>query len=163
MAYSLNYTFGLGSANTGLTLRAQILNTSGSNTGSEITTGIVEIGNGWYYARVTTIPDDHEGSIKFYESGSPSTPLIAFSVDPKEGEYLDQQLTTLLTTAMVEDYAADGSPVSVLQALYEILQFHNEREIASTTMTVKKRDGSTTAYTLTLNDATSPTSISRSG
>ena len=69
----------------------------------------------------------------------------------------------ILYTALTETYASDGSTGTLAQLLYEIVQFHNERNIGSTTITVKKRDGSTTAYSLTLNDATSPTSISRSG
>jgi hypothetical protein len=36
-----------------------------------------------------------------------------------------------------------------------------EMAISGTTMTVKKLDGTTTAMTLTLNDATNPTSITR--
>ena len=57
-------------------------------------------------------------------------------------------VAALLTTTMTEAYAADGAAATLAQALYEIMQFHNERTVAATTVTVKKRDGSTTAYTL---------------
>jgi len=77
------------------------------------------------------------------------------------GKYLDQQLTTLLTTAMTEAYAADGATMTVAQALYEIAQSIGEFSISGTTLTVKKRDGSTTAATYTLNDSSSPTSRTR--
>ena len=54
----------------------------------------------------------------------------------------------LLTTTMTESYAADGAAATLAQALYEIMQFHNERAIGASTITVRKRDGSITAYTL---------------
>ncbi len=42
-----------------------------------------------------------------------------------------------------------------------INQFLTERAVSSTTVTVKKVDGSTSLMTFTLDDATSPTSITR--
>lgn len=69
--------------------------------------------------------------------------------------------TAVLTTAMTEAYAADGATFTVAQALYEIAQSIGDFSISGTTLTVKKRDGSTTAATYTLNDATSPTSRTR--
>ena len=60
-----------------------------------------------------------------------------------------------------DSYSADGVQPTVAQALLEIRQFLLERATAGTTVTVKKPDGSTTAMTLTLNDATTPTSITR--
>jgi hypothetical protein len=65
------------------------------------------------------------------------------------------------TTAMTESYAADGATMTPAQALYMIKQMMQEMVISGTTMTVKKLDGTTTAMTLTLNDATNPTSITR--
>jgi hypothetical protein len=44
-----------------------------------------------------------------------------------------------------------------------IVQFLLERAVSGTTCTVKKVDGSTTLMTLTLNDGTSPTEITRTG
>lgn len=67
----------------------------------------------------------------------------------------------VLTTAMTESYSADGGTMTLAQALYQLCQYNQDRSIASTTMTVKKVDGTTTAYTITLNDATTPTSVSR--
>jgi len=69
--------------------------------------------------------------------------------------------TTLLTTQMTEAYAADGTAPTVAQALFAIQQFLQERSTATTTVTVKKLDGSTSAMTFTLDDATTPTSITR--
>lgn len=63
------------------------------------------------------------------------------------------------TATMTESYAAQGAPMTPVQALYQINQHLGESGISSTTKTVKKRDGSTTAKTFTLDSATTPTSI----
>lgn len=70
-------------------------------------------------------------------------------------------LDSLLTTAMTESYASDGSPPSLAQALFAIQQFLQEKVASGTALTVKQLDGSTTAMTFLLNDATNPTSITR--
>jgi hypothetical protein len=67
----------------------------------------------------------------------------------------------ITTDAMTEAYAADGVAPSVQQSLFQIMQFLHEASVSGTTVTVKKVNGSTTAYTLTINDATTPTSITR--
>lgn len=68
---------------------------------------------------------------------------------------------TIRGRQLTESYAADGVAPTVEQALFLIQQMLTEMSIAGTTMTVKKLDGATTAATLTLNDATTPTSITR--
>lgn len=77
------------------------------------------------------------------------------------GANIDQQLTTLLTTAMTESYASDGSAPTLAQAQFATQQFLQERSISNLTLTVKKLDGTTTAQTFTLNDAATPSSITR--
>ena len=67
----------------------------------------------------------------------------------------------MLTTAMTESYNADGAAPTLAQAMFLCMQRLTEFAISGTTVTVKKLDGSTTAYTLTLDDATSPTSSTR--
>ena len=74
-----------------------------------------------------------------------------------------ENATAATTTAMAEAYSTDGGTVTLAQGIYELLARDQEISISGTTMTVKKRDGTTTAYTLTLNDATSPTAVTRSG
>lgn len=64
------------------------------------------------------------------------------------------------TSALTEVYAAQGSPFTLASALYGINQMLNQKAISGTTVTVKKRDGSTTAKTFTLDSATTPTTIS---
>lgn len=68
----------------------------------------------------------------------------------------------ILTTQMTESYAADGVPPTLTQAVMLIQQLLAEKAINSTTQTVKKLDGTTTAATFTLDSATAPTSITRS-
>ncbi len=65
------------------------------------------------------------------------------------------------TTAMTESYAANGVAPSPVQALYAIQQYLMDFSISSTNYTVKKLNNSTTAYVVTLNDATSPTAAAR--
>ena len=74
------------------------------------------------------------------------------------GDDIDADFTT---TQLTESYAADGSAPTVAQALLMIQQMLTEMSIAGTVATVKKLDGSTTAATFTLNDASSPSSITR--
>lgn len=69
--------------------------------------------------------------------------------------------TAALTTAMTESYSTDGGTTTLAQALYLIQARLGDFSISGTTLTVKKVDGSTTAATYTLNDGTSPTSITR--
>ena len=64
-------------------------------------------------------------------------------------------------TALTEGYATDGAAATPAQLLYMILAALTEFSISGTTITVKKLDGSTTAATFTLNDATNPTSRTR--
>lgn len=67
----------------------------------------------------------------------------------------------VLTTAMTESYGTDGAAPTLTQAVLLALQILSESSVSGTTLTVKKLDGSTTAATFTLSDATTPTSITR--
>lgn len=67
--------------------------------------------------------------------------------------------TAVLTNTMTESYPTKGSSFTLAQGIYDLVQQFNEQSISGTTMTVKKRDQSTTAKTFTLNDATNPTGI----
>ena len=71
------------------------------------------------------------------------------------------EMDAMWTTAMTESYASDGAAMTPAQALYMILCSVSEFAISSTTITGKKLDGSTTAMTWTINDATNPTSRTR--
>lgn len=67
------------------------------------------------------------------------------------------------TTTLTEAYAADGAAGTPAQLMYETLQSLTEFAISGTTITVKKRDGSTTAATFTIDSSTAPTLRYRSG
>ena len=71
------------------------------------------------------------------------------------------EMDAMWTTALTESYAADGAAATPAQLLYMILCSVSEFAISSTTSTGKKVDGSTTAMTWTINDATNPTSRTR--
>jgi hypothetical protein len=65
------------------------------------------------------------------------------------------------TTALTEAYANDNATFTPAQALYMLWSALAEFSIATTTITAKKLDGSTTAMTFTLDDASNPTSRTR--
>ncbi len=67
----------------------------------------------------------------------------------------------LLTTAMAESYAADGAAATLTQLLYQIYSAIVEVSISGTALSMKKLDGSTVWGICTLDDATTPTSRSR--
>lgn len=74
---------------------------------------------------------------------------------------LDGKGDWLPSSAMTESYAADGDAPTPAQALFFIQQLLSDFIISGSTLTVRKLDGSTTAFTLTLNDATNPTGATR--
>jgi len=65
------------------------------------------------------------------------------------------------TTAMTESYAANTTQPTPIQALYAIQQYLMDFVISGTSYTVQKLDNSTTAFVVTLNDATNPTGADR--
>ena len=71
------------------------------------------------------------------------------------------EMDAMWTTAATESYAGDNAAATPAQLLYMILCTVSEFSVSGTTITGKKLDGSTTAMTWTINDATSPTSRTR--
>lgn len=65
------------------------------------------------------------------------------------------------TVAMTESYAANAAAPTPIQAMFAIHQYLQQFSISTTNYTVKKLDNSTTAFVVTLNDATSPTAAAR--
>jgi len=70
-------------------------------------------------------------------------------------------LGTMLTTQLTESYAPNGTAPTAAQALFAIQQMLTDFAISGTSITVQKLDHATTAFVVTLNDATSPTSAQR--
>lgn len=74
---------------------------------------------------------------------------------------VQSEVDDALDSVIADSVAADGSRPSVRQALLMVTRFLMERSVTSTTLTVYKEDGTTVSMTFTLNDATSPTSLTR--
>ena len=70
-------------------------------------------------------------------------------------------VTVDYTKVVTEAYSTKGGTATHAQLLHEINQHLQEMSISGTTMTIKRRDGSTDAETLTLDSSTNPTSITR--
>lgn len=93
--YTLDFAINLGASQTGLTLKAILVNSTGVVVGSEITTTFTEIGLGQYLAHLTAIPDSFRGGIKFYTGTLPSG-LRAFSaINPQEAEFSDVKTSSV--------------------------------------------------------------------
>jgi hypothetical protein len=85
-----------------------------------------------------------------------------WEVDTLSAAQVNAEVVDALTVDLLADsVAADGTRPTIAQALYEIVQFLTEQAIVGTTVTVKKVDGTTSLMTFTLNDASSPTTITR--
>ena len=74
---------------------------------------------------------------------------------------VNTEVDSAWTTQMADSIPADGTISTREQALYAILQLLTEFAISGTTLTVRKVDGSTSLMTLTLDDATNPTALTR--
>jgi hypothetical protein len=112
MAYASCTSIALGASQTGLTLKAQLVDADGVNVGSEITTGFTEIANGYYLWYYDGFPDGHRGGVKFLTTGNV---FKAFhSINPEEGENLDAKVGTRLAAA---DYTApDNASIALIKA-----------------------------------------------
>jgi len=127
MAYTLDFSINLGAAGAGLTdLRAQLVNTSGANVGSAVSTGFTEIGtaSGFYLWHYTAMPDAHRGGVKFYSNAASSVVLAFMAINPEEAEYIISPVTlvaniwsyitrTLTTSASSGSEPLDGSDLNI--------------------------------------------------
>ncbi len=109
-------------------------------------------------ANLTNAPTNGDFTATMKTSLNAATPAV--TVSDKTGFALTSAYDFAKgTVAMTESYAAQGATLTPVQAFYQLVQQDGQMAIAGTTMTVKKRDGSTTAKTFTLDSATTPTSI----
>jgi hypothetical protein len=92
---------------------------------------------------------------------STSIATDAIDADALAADALTEIFNKITQTALTEGYAADGATATLEQMLYMLWSALAEFSISSTTITCKKLDGSTTALTFTLDDATNPTSRTR--
>jgi hypothetical protein len=73
----------------------------------------------------------------------------------------DISVSDILTTQMTEAYAANGVAPTLAQCMFAIHQFKMQHGISGTAWTVRKLDNTTTAFVVTLDDATNPTDAKR--
>jgi len=71
------------------------------------------------------------------------------------------QVAAVLTTAITESYRANGAAPTLAQFMSEVIAHLGESAISGTTKTISKFDHVTAAETFTLDDATTPSSITR--
>ena len=95
------------------------------------------------------------------EIGAAGAGLTAVPWNATWDAEVQSEVDDALDTIVADSVPADGTRPTFEQALYMIWQFLAERSVSGTTVTVKKADGSTGLMTFTLNDATTPTSITR--
>lgn len=86
----------------------------------------------------------------------------AIDADALAADALTEIFTKVFTTAITEAYAAAGAAPTLAQFMMLVQQALTEFAISSTTLTINQLDGTTPAATLTLDDASAPTSITRS-
>lgn len=115
---------------------------------SRVTGAVVLAGSapGWYTDPVDVSAD--VSAIKAKTDNLPAAPAATGDIPT---------LTQILTTTMTEAYAAAGAGFSLAQALYEISANVSEVAFSGAAGTFYKRDHTTPAGTITLDDATTPT------
>lgn len=112
-------------------------------------------------ATILAAVDTEVGAIKAVTDAitATGTGLSAIPWNAAWDAEVQSEVDDALKAALTEGYRGTGATGSVRDLLYEIIAHLGESAIASTTKTLKKLDGSTTAKTYTLDSATTPTSI----
>lgn len=98
------------------------------------------------------------GVVTDNRTGTPTLTNKAVSQEAINTEVVD----VLRTDTLPDDYAAHEAQPTFAEAILAIHQFLFERSVSGTTVTVQKPDGTTSAMTLTLDDANNPTAVHRS-
>ena len=102
MAYTLSISIVLGSSQTGLTLKAQLVDSAGADVGGEVATGYVEIGSGNYLWTHAGFPDAFRGGVKFYTGVAPGTLKAFAGINPEEAEYVNSRLPAALVSGRID-------------------------------------------------------------
>lgn len=87
MSYPLSFSLSFGSGRAGILsdLRAQLIDTTGSNVGGVISSGFIEVGTG-NYAFLASIPTSHRGGLTFYRNSN--NEILAYaSINPEDDEF----------------------------------------------------------------------------
>lgn len=150
MAFQLCIAISLGSAKAGLTLKAQLVDSAGSNVGSAVTTGFSERAGGMYLWNYASFPDAFRGIVEFRDNGSSELYAIE-QVNPEELNVAGSGALTAaernaIADAILNRNVAGGSSAGrlVKEALYAL---RNKRAEAGGTMTVYGVDDSTPSWT----------------
>lgn len=111
--------------------------------------------------QVTTVTGNVNGSVASVTAG-----VTVTTNNDKTGYTLtaagnNAAADALLARVVTESYSVKGATRTVAQFLYEIAQKLFERSVAGTTETINKLDGVTPAMTETINNAVTPTAITR--
>lgn len=104
------------------------------------------------------------GSVGSVSAGGITAASIAtdaIDADSLAADAVTEIANAVLTSGLIESYAADGAAFTLAQAQFMIWSFLGEKNISGTTLTAKKLDGITAAMTFTLDSDTAPTSITR--
>jgi hypothetical protein len=86
----------------------------------------------------------------------------AIDADALKADAVTEIAAGILATALADVYAANGVAPTLQQAVMAIHQMLMAFEIVSTEIRVKKLDGSSSAFNVTLDDAVAPTEAIRS-
>ncbi len=71
------------------------------------------------------------------------------------------QIAAALTATIADSTPADGTRPSLASGVLMLVRYMLERGVSGTTMSVFKEDGTTTAYTMTLNNGVTPSLYTR--
>lgn len=111
--YTKNYALNLGAGQTGLTLEAQFVNSSGVNVGAAVTTGFTEIGGGFYLWTYASFDDTFRGGIKFQVAGGGALKtFVALNPPVSDTRWAPYgNLVTLATTLLNFDTFVSGAKI----------------------------------------------------
>lgn len=114
-------------------------------------------------AKTTNLPSDPADESQIEAAISAAASTLAAAIAALNNLSQAQVLTQVnagLDATLADSIPAVGSRPSLRQAAYMGTQFLVERSVSGTTMTIKKPGGAT-LFTITLNDATTPTALQR--
>lgn len=112
MSYA--FDFALSGLTPGLTdLRAQLVDTTGANAGSPLSTGFIDQGSGFYQWHAAAIPAGHQGGVKFYSAAAPAVTLALMAINPQINEVWSNATRTLTQTAQQIVTGLTGSTITV--------------------------------------------------
>ncbi len=106
MPYTHDTAFAIPEA--GLTLSAQLVNTTGADVGSAVTTGFTDFGSGYYLWHYEAFPDGHRGAVKFSAGG---VLKAVEAINPEEMENADAKTSSRAAAGSAAPAVTIVSPV----------------------------------------------------